>query len=230
MVVDGVGVVTPDLTRREKKRMDKQLERERKREAARLRAIAEAKRIEDEAEALAPRVLREPVHIAGQMICGPMVEIIAGRAVHGAANPRFTMRQNQAAHRLRLDWREVGTGCGVAAVDYERARGSGDGLGGHQAMLGQLKARARLEAALAFLGAFTPGIRRVVLDCVPIPVWADEAGKSPEDAVAWIRAALDRLSRFYDPPAVETTVQRKGFLTFGPRQDAYEVEVGSQGD
>lgn len=92
-------------------------------------------------------------------------------------------------------------------------------------MLGQMKARARLEAALAFLGAFTPGIRRVVLDCVPIPVWADEAGKSPEDAVAWIRAALDRLSAFYDPPTVET-VQRKGFLTFGPRRDAYEVEVG----
>lgn len=226
--------MTPDLTRREKKRMDKQLERDRKRENARLRAIAEAKRIEDEAEELAPGILREALYAGdpekgAPMIRGPMVEIIAGRAVHGAANPRFTMRQNQAAHRLRLDWREVGTGCGVAAVDYERARGSGDGLGGHQAMLGQMKARARLEAALAFLGAFTPGIRRVVLDCVPIPVWADEAGKLPEDAVAWIRAALDRLSAFYDPPAVET-VQRKGFLTFGPRRDAYEVEVGSQGD
>lgn len=213
---------------RERARLKKRAQRERRLEAARLRAIAEAERLEREAEAvedanevLAPRILREPIEARGRMLRGPLVEIVEGRAVHGAALPQFSSRQNRAARRLQLDWRDVGTGCGAPAVNYGASRGGGDGLGGHQAMLGQIKALARLEAALAFVGAFTPGIKRVVLDRIPIPEWASQTGRSPEDALAWLRAGLDRLSQFYFPPA--DVAPRKGFLTFGPRRETYEL-------
>lgn len=206
---------------RELARLRNRALRDRKREAARIAAIAEAARIEAEAELLAPAVLRQPLHDGTRMIRGPMIEIIAGRAVHGAALPQFSSRQTRAAHRLQLDWRDVGAGCNVPAVDYGRSGGAGNGLGGHQAMLGQIRTAARLEAALTFLGAFTPGVRRVVLDRIPIPVWALEADKSPEAALAWIRAALDRLGEFYFPPAEPQP--RKGFLTFGPPRSDYEI-------
>jgi hypothetical protein len=212
---------------RERARQKKRAQRERKADAARLRAIAEAEQIEATAETLAPAVLRAALWSNGQMIRGPLVEIVAGKAVHGAALPQFTSAQNRAAHSLCLDWRDVSAGCGVPAVDYGRSAGGGDGLGGHQAMLGQIKTFARLEAALTFLGAFTPGIRRVVLDRVPIPIWAVEIGKTPEDALAWVRAGLDRLGLFYFPPSETST--KRGFLTFGPSRASYDTTIPREG-
>jgi hypothetical protein len=222
------------LRKREAARLKKQRQRERRRQAMEFAAVAEAQRLEREAidletrsEELAPAVLRKPIlRPDGSMLRGPLVQIEVGkngalRASHGAALPRFSERQNRAARQLQLDWRDVGTGCGAPAVDYGAARGGGDG-DGNVAMLDQISVRLRLEGALAHLGAFTPAIVRVVLDRIPIPIWGQEAGKTAEEATAWIRAALDRLAQFYWPPREEMT-DRRGFLTFGPARESYDT-------
>ncbi len=247
--------------RRDPKRRaaDRQRQRERRVENARLAAIAEVARLEREAveterrdEFLASGVLRRAIYsvpirlpeqvvpdglggyrvMAGEvrtqrLIRGPMVQIVDGMPLaHGAALHRFSDRQNRAARKLQLDWRDVGTGCGASAVDYERTGGGSSGdrpiIGADAAMLGQIEARIRLEATLTWIGAFTPGIMRVVLDRVPIPEWAAEVDKSSDDAVAWIRAGLDRLAGFYWPPR-ENANNRGQFLTFAPPRSAYDV-------
>jgi hypothetical protein len=220
-------------------------------EAEARRIEAEAEQAERIAESLAPSVTRQAIYAAiprspaytvvtdthgtvwvegdvtgpPRMIRGPLIQIDAGRAHHGAALPQFSGRQNRAARSLRNDWRDVGEGCKVPAVDYGRVgggSGSDDGWpGGHKAMLAQTAARVRLQAALTFLGAFTPGIWRVVLDRVPIEAWAEESGQA--DPVNWIRAGLERLANFYAPP--HDTAQKAGFLTFGPSRESYDTSV-----
>jgi len=213
--------------------------RKRLRDAARraIRAEAEARRLEaaqDAAEALAPLAMREAAHApSGALLHGPRVVVIDGRAVRGLphvsedplARIRLTGSQARAARMLRLDYDEVGAGIGPSAVDWSSGGGNagpGAGSGAHAALVRQLETRARLEGALTHAGAFTPCLRRVVCDCVPVCVWAREVGKSQDDAMAWLRAGLDRLTGFYFVTAPERPRSR-ALVGFGPERESYEV-------
>jgi hypothetical protein len=96
-------------------------------------------------------------------------------------------------------------------------------------MVSQIEARGRLEGAMAFLGAFAPGVCRVVLDGVPISAWVLEADPPSTVAagVAWIALALDRLVLFYDPPSPS---KRPVIRTIGPPRADYTTEVGDEID
>lgn len=234
----------------------KQRHEERKREAARLAAIAEAERQEAETkrterreEKLAPKVLREPIvapalnattwHPSGRpetMLVGPRVKIVDGRPVRAFGlsaeddpvvklareNKAITARHTDAARQLQLDWEDVGGGLGLGAVDYLRTGGGGGSGAINEAMLDQAKTRARLDGAMAYLGAFAPVVARVVLDCVPVYVWAAEAAKDMVQAVAWLVCALDRLAGFYAPqsashgPRIRTLAPPRSSYAMGP--------------
>jgi hypothetical protein len=213
----------------------KRRQRDRERHAARLAAAAQAARQEAAEEKLAPAVMRQTItSTEGYMLTGPRVRIINGRPerdpIAYGQNPEFTKNRKWAARKFQLDWHDVGCGENVAAVDYLRS-GGGSGAAdgwpvGHHAMMEQVKARARLQGALAFLGAFAPGVCRVVLDGVPISAWVLE-GDPPSTVaagVAWIALGLDRLVLFYDPPSSKPVVIR----TIGPPRADYTTEVGGE--
>ena len=90
-------------------------------------------------------------------------------------------------------------------------------------MLGQIAARAELEGAFAWLGAFKPGIVRVVLHCVPVPVWAAETGRTDIEAMGWVLAGLDRLALFYVPESKPRRAVRS--LSFGPSRESYAIDA-----
>lgn len=228
--------MTRTITQRDAARTRKQRQRDRQRERNRLAAEALAAQQERLAEDLAPHVLRTPVMAGDVMLLGPRVVIVNGRPMRSlphvggdpTANltrnsPLFTERHQQSARQLQQDWSDVGVGCGVGAMDYLRSGGgSGDGVGGHKAMLAQIAARQRLEGALTFLGAFSPGVCRVVLDCIPVNVWAGEIGWEVGVAIAWLAKALDRLGLFYFPVAEVAHVRIR---TLGPRRADYTTEM-----
>lgn len=200
------------------------------------KALAEAERLELEgaaaerfAEHLAPFVMRNPVVTpAGVMLLGPRVEIQDGRParVDPVAALKLTPRQRKAGRQIQADWREVGAGLNVAAAGYLRGSGQGSGTGGHAAMRRQIDTRARLDGALTFLGAFAPVVARVILDCVPPAVWAFQEGRTVEEAVAWVGAALDRLGRFYWPePVMQSGAPIERILTIGPPRAAYVISL-----
>jgi hypothetical protein len=224
---------------REFARLRKQRQRDRQREMRRLAAEAEASRQETIAEHLAPSVLRHPIlDRDGGMLVGPRVYIVDGMPVRALAlgvegdpvrklarERSITQRHKEAARQLQCDWADVGSGINASAVDYLRSGGGGgDGMGGHAAILGQVQARARLEGAMAHLGAFAPSVVRVVLDCVPVYVWAESVGKARDDGVAWIAAALTRLALFYWPAGEVAVEQRRAFV-FAPARSAYSTEA-----
>lgn len=209
-------------TPRERTRDRQRRKRDRDRESRTLAATVEAERLEAQAERHAPSVLRNPIiSPAGFMVVGARVEVIAEKParVDPVAQMKLSERQKRAARHLLADWREVGDGLNVAAVDYLRTGGGGGG-DGHDGMKAQIETRARLDGALTFLGAFAPGVARIVLDCIPLKVWAKQAGKTEADAVAWINAALTRLALFYWPPQQNGTSHER-ILTFGPPRASY---------
>lgn len=160
------------------------------------------------------------------MLTGPRVRIVNGRPercdpIANARNPEFTTVRKWAARQFQNDWNDVGAGVNVAAVDYLRSSGGGEG-GGHLALLQQIEGRRRLEGAMAALGAFAAGVCRVVLDCVPISAWAEETNSTPAACVAWIALGLDRLVVFYDPPS---PAKRPVIRTVGPARADYETKV-----
>jgi len=186
-----------------------------------------------------------------RMITGPRVEIIDGRPVRMSAlgvdsdpiaklardSKIVTERHLAAFRRLQQDWADVGAGPNVGAIDYLRAGGGcGDQLiiGKDGPMLAQIDARDRLERAVAFLGAFWPVVRRVVLDCVPLSVWLteenlrrDAKGHGPmatANVLAWIGAAGARLADFYQPPK-PSGERRTTLLTFAPARETYDMSV-----
>ena len=226
--------------------------RERARETKRLWDMAQAERLELVNESLAPRVLRMPVEIPerrfpgglghdpgrgwrwtvggvmadARVLVGPRVAIEGGLPVRaiGCDLSALTQDHLRAARRLSAAWDAVGTGVGVRAVDYLRTGGGGGGTtpAGHGAMLAQVRLRAELEAALAHLGAFVPVVAAVILDCVPISQWAAGTGRTLQDAVAFLRLALDRLASHYWPEPEARTVRIR---TIGPPRDAYGMDA-----
>lgn len=212
-------------------------------EAARLES--EEKETERRNERLAPAVLRAPVMAKARkatewhdgrpevMLVGPRVQIVDGRPVRAFSvsdgddpivklareNKAFTERHTAAARQLQLDWEDVGGGLGLGAVDYLRTGGGGGGGAINEAMLAQAKTRARLDAAMAYLGAFAPSVARVVLDCIPARIWAEETGKTHPEAAVWLALALERLAGFYWPQ--DTQTRRPRILTIGPSRSTY---------
>lgn len=223
--------------KREADRARIQRKRDQNREKARILAIAEAERMAREAarqeiedEMRAPAVLRRAIVAPdGTMLRGPRVEVIAGRPAHvdPVISLKLSNRERRAAHQLQTDWREVGAGLSIGSGGWLRVSGgSGDQpiIGKDGAMLAQIEARKRLDGALAHVGSFAPCLARVVLDCVPVAVWAVEANLTMVNATAWIGAGLELLSRFYWPPR-EDGASRERILTIGPSRDSYDMSV-----
>lgn len=217
---------------REAARTKKQRQRDRKRLAVRLAVEREAEMREATAEYLAPAIMRQSITSPdGRMLVGPRVLVTEGKPARsnalemeiGLTNRDFTDAMKDAMKKFRLDWSDVGVGINVAAVDYLRSGGGCGGSGGHQAILEQVRARVRLEGAMAHLGAFAPMVCRVVLDCVPISVWVLEGDpiRTPPEGVADVLLALARLVSFYDPPSTKRVVIR----TIGPRREEYTTDV-----
>ena len=160
-----------------------------------------------------------------RVLKGPRLEIVAGQ-VERAMPPdlsSLTPDHLRAARRLQADWDAVGTGVGVPAVDWLRVGGGSARRvdpPGHAALLAQTQTRASLEAALAHLGAFTPMVAHVILDCVPLGQWAARAGHEMPAAVTLMRGALQRLHVFYWP---EPRALMARIRTIGPGRAAYEV-------
>lgn len=80
---------------------------------------------------------------------------------------------------------------------------------------------------MAFLGAFAPAVARVVLDGIPIAVWASEpdpfgVARTTVDGIAWIALALARLSVFYNPPIEASGVRIRAL---GPAREDYSTEA-----
>jgi hypothetical protein len=227
----------------DRRRLARQRQRQRQREARVAAAIAAAERQEIADEKIAPAVVRHPVvDGSGRVLTGARVVVIDGRpqpAQFGIGvdpDPLVALARKSrqilpahiaAAQQLRADWRLVGSGLGFGASDYLRSGGRGDGYGRHRAMMAQIEARARLDGALAYIGAFAPMVSTVVLDCVPLSAWARAAGKSPADAIAWIVAALTRLSAYYAPDARAHRQPR--ILTFAPPRTAYVTGIVDTG-
>lgn len=224
------------LARRERNRIRERNRLERRRLQRQLDAEIEAARLEAEIsrvaiidEAAAPGVMRNPVVLPnGRMLIGPRVQVTDGRPAHvdPLVNLKLTAAERKAALQFRADWREVGSGVNVSAVDYNQARGSGDGAGAHEAIGAQIATRERLDGAVLALGSFAPGISRVVLDGVPTTQYAVEAGITGPNAVAWIAAGLSRLSRHYWP-AGEVVSRRNPVRvrTMGPHRSEYLTSV-----
>lgn len=220
-------------TIREKSRLRKQRQRERTRERHRLAAIAEAEQLERDIlkrevldEYAAPAIMRCPILMAdGHMLLGPRVQVIDGcpARVDPVAALKLTARQRRAGRQLAADWREVGAGISMCAVDWMRGS-HGEGLGGHAAIRRQIDTRQRLEGVLAFLGAFAPLVARVVMDCIPLSVWAEQAGRTHDQAIGWLSAALDRAALFYWPQS-PGRLPTERILTIGPPRSDYAVDI-----
>lgn len=234
-------LATDYVTKREAMRQAKRQQKAVERQRARLRAEMSAKAWADEqekaAETLAPKVLRDPIVMpSGQMLVGPRVTVIGGRAVRFDSITtilkycRASEVQKLAIKLLLADWSDVGAGIGVGAVDWLRfGGGSGGADGANDAIDHQITARGRLEGALTFLGAFTGIVSRVVFDGIPLSAYAEEISteddpRTVDDAQALLRRAMSRLVMFYWPP-VDRPVQCDAVLVFGPARAAYSIGV-----
>jgi len=224
---------------RERKRLAKQRERERKRKQAVIAALALAERIEQNDEHLAPKIVRNAITSANnRIILGARVRIVNGRPVRsapigtlsdpiadrGAKSLQLSTPARRAARELQRDWSDVGAGLtsGVANLMSDGGGGKSGNPPGHDAMLAQIEARRRLEAAVTYMGVFTPGVVRIVIDCIPVATWAVEVGKPYPDACAWLEAGLSRAAAFYWP----ATPVRRGaaeILTIGPARSDYSL-------
>ena len=231
---------------RERKRLAKQRERERKRNQAIIAAVALAELTEQRHEDMSPIHMRQPVAVGScgsntDLLIGARVQIVNGRPVRAApigtlSDPiadrgpkslRLSSNARRAARELQRDWSDVGAGVtsGVANLMSDGGGGKSGKPPGHDAMLAQIEARRRLEAAVIYMGAFAPGVVRIVIDCIPVATWATEAGKSYGEARAWLEAGLSRLAGFYWP-AVPVRRGAVEILTVGPARTEYSLSDG----
>ena len=194
-------------------------------------------------ESMAPVHVRRAVTVGSQtgdvgLLIGARVHIVNGRPVRaapigtigdivadrGRTSLKLSANARRAARELQHDWSDVGAGvtAGVANLMADGGGGQSGKPPGHDAMLAQIEARRRLEAAVTYMGAFAPGVVRIVIDSIPVATWATEAGKSYGDACAWIEAGLSRLAGFYWP----VVPIRRGvseILTIGPARADYSL-------
>lgn len=125
------------------------------------------------------------------------------KRIAAGKKPMITEEHVKAAAKLAADFDEVGTGIGLGASDYlnksagRTAPGSGVSAAKHAAIMEQLSTRARLEAALTYVGGQVDIIVPVVLQGVDVSAWAEARGFSADQSVGYLAAALDRLAEFY---------------------------------
>ena len=176
-------------------------------------------------EALVPAIMRHPIVGAdGNMALGPRVQIVAGRPIRAAdIGMPCSDRHSRAVARLRAEHAAVGEGCNAPAVDMARAGGGGDGSGGHAAMLAQIAVLDSLRGAMARLSGHAAIARRVLLEYVPVSVWAAETGNTVPDAMACLREAVSLLADHYWPPS--EGAGRRGMLTVAPPRSDYSVAL-----
>jgi len=224
---------------RERKRLAKQRERERKRKQAVIAALALAERTEQNDEHLAPQNMRNAITSDNnRIILGARVRVVNGRPVRSAPigtlsdpiadrGPKsltLSTPARRAARELQRDWSDVGAGLtsGVANLMSDGGGGKSGNPPGHDAMLAQIEARRRLEAAVTYMGVFTPCVVRIAIDSIPVATWAIETGKAYPDACAWLEAGLSRLAAFYWP-AVPVRRGAAEILTIGPARSDYSL-------
>ena len=202
-------------------------ERKRLRDAARARVRAEAavRRAEEAARAaeeLAPLAQRVSVHDAsGALLRAPRLAVVDGRAIRtqplGLSRP-----QRLAAARFASDWDEAQTiSAGVA-----RLEGGPHGVSGSAApdaaVVRLIAVRARLEGAMAWVGAFLPALLLCVCGRAPVAEWARESGQDKTEALAWVRAGINRLVMYYDNGERPKPVKME-IVSFGPERGEYET-------
>ena len=181
-----------------------------RRQAKLQRAIDTAAATERHDEQITPAVLRATIiDISGAVLRGPLVRIVNGRPCRAtglcddaidraASNKAMTPARIAAARLFQADLSEAGGGIIAGAVDYSSAGGGGgDGDGRHAGILAQIKARGRLEGALATMGALGPVVVRVVLDSVSPTSIAKERGCERVAVFGFLIAGLDKLAGFY---------------------------------
>ena len=188
------------------------------RTAARKRAATEAL-----AEAIAPRAqLRPVVTPDGVILRGARLEaentsaggvrivrrnIVLhlhrmGQGSSGrGAESMISWRHVQCAELLIRDWDECATGVGIRAVNLLEA-GGGRGGGAYRSQIlalgGQMITRERLVAALGWVGSHRAVLAGVVLEAVPVQVYAAGLGCDRRQMVGYLASALDRLGEFYE--------------------------------
>lgn len=225
----------PDMNRR--RQVKEAVRRHREKRAAQdlIKAAAkteqqrrEAIEAERKAEFLAPSIRRQIIVEKGapdRVIVGPRVRIENGYPAKGAEFSFCPQRSRRAARQLYQDWEEVGEGPRGGTANYLGVSGSGSDApiaGKNAAMIAQIETRRRLEAALIHAGGFVTCLHRVVIQCVPVADWAQEAGKTVTDAIQHVRDALARLADFYHPPK-EMAPTGLSFPTFAPPRGAYHT-------
>jgi hypothetical protein len=87
-----------------------------------------------------------------------------------------------------------GEGIGLGKSDYGAMRG-GRGTApmtppGHESLVSQLRHRAELEGAAAWLGALWPVVREVALRGVDVSAYAASVGMDRKVAAGYLRASL----------------------------------------
>jgi hypothetical protein len=236
-IIDRDAVAAQRAAQREKNRERVARHRERKRLRDEIAALAEAERIrfaaesqERHDESVVSAALRKPIVTpTGYVVMGARLAVSGNRIsrVDPLASESLSDRQRGAARKLQQDHREAESGAGARIADYGGDRGGG----GDQPILGQdigmivyIQARTRLAAALAYAGAFSVILRRVVLDAVPLAVWAYQEGHTAEDALRWLGNALTRLALFYNPP-VKVSLSTGRILTIAPARSEYDLSV-----
>jgi hypothetical protein len=215
-------VTTPGAAERKRRKSAERAKRRageaQRRQEAQRRAAEEA---EQKAEAIAPRVQREPVLSPdGTMLRGPRLE--PDGLTFKVSNPVRHLEQRGrrraeagdmpavreahvvAAERLLAAWHEGADGVGIGASNYgERTGGtvqSGTISDAVLATVGrQVKARQEVGAAQTFLGALWPAVHAVVIRGIDVTSWATAARLDRKIALGYLSAALDRLVEFYAP-------------------------------
>jgi hypothetical protein len=193
--------------------------------AKKLRDAAAAQR-EQREEDLAPAAQRHPVvNAAGNVVresrvrlsgttfirISPLRNMLA-RGEKRAANGELPIIQAHhvaAAERLMICWDLCSEGIGLGKSDYGAARG-GRGTAplsppGHESLVSQLRHRAELEGAAAWLGSLWPVVRDVALMGMDVATWAASVGMDRKAAPGYLRAGLERLASFYSETQVTTS-------------------------
>jgi hypothetical protein len=134
-----------------------------------------------------------------------------------------------AAERLMICWDLASEGIGLGKSDYGAARG-GRGTAplappGHEALVSQLRHRAELDGARAWLGSLWPVVRDVALKGVGVGAWAANVGMDRKAASGYLRAGLERLQDFYKSTEITTSGKIR---TIAPLRDS-QVIGGDEG-
>lgn len=203
---------------------------ERKRAEQLAKAIEEANEIEAESERRA--FLLASIETPTMVLRGPRIRIVEGRIERGPDLSFVPRRSRAAVIQFQHDWQDAGAGLGSGSSNYTGAGGGGDQpiIGRDHAMLAQITIRTRLEGAMRELGADFRDLIRVVIECVPIPVWAAEhpANPDPDEAVRMILAIFARLADFYSPRRDVAREPRS--LTLGPSRETYHTTPDYPGE